>query len=269
MASEMLKITGLKKTFNKGEAVEHKALQGINLSLEPGEFVCVVGSNGSGKSTLFNCIAGSVMPDAGKIELDGQNVTFMRDYKRSRHLSRVFQDPLMGTAPNLTIAENISLALGRSTNLNPLGFAMSTDKRAYIAQVLSKFNIGLEDRLDVKVGSLSGGQRQTVCLLMAVIGKPKLLLLDEHTAALDPQATAKVLEMTVEAVQMNNTTTIMITHDMNDALKFGTRTLVMHEGRFIADVSGDERERMSVDDLVNLFHAHTAEEFASDKALLR
>ena len=268
MANEMLKIQAVKKTFNKGEAVEHKALQGIDLAMQSGEFVCVVGSNGAGKSTLFNCIAGSVLPDAGKIELDGQDVTFMPDYKRARHLSRVFQDPLKGTAPNLTIAENISLALGRSTNLNPLGFAMSSEKRAYIAQVLSQFKIGLEDRLDVKVGSLSGGQRQTVCLLMAVIGKPKLLLLDEHTAALDPQATAKVLEMTVEAVEMNNTTTIMVTHDMQDALKYGTRTLVMHEGRFIADVSGEERAHMSVDDLVNLFHANTGEAFASDEVLL-
>lgn len=268
MANEMLKIRGVKKTFNKGESVEHKALQGINLSMQQGEFVCVIGSNGAGKSTLFNCIAGSVMPDAGKIELDGKDITFMSDYKRSRHMSRVFQDPLAGTAPNLTIAENISLALGRSTNLNPLGFAMSEQKKEYVAQVLSQFKIGLETRLDVKVGSLSGGQRQTVCLLMAVIGKPNLLLLDEHTAALDPQATNKVMEMTVEAVEMNNTTTIMITHDMKDALKFGTRTLVMHEGRFIADVSGEQRSHMSVDDLVNLFHTNTGEAFTSDEVLL-
>ena len=268
MSEYMLKIQGIKKTFNKGGAIEHKALQGIDVALREGEFVTVVGSNGSGKSTLFNCIAGSVMPDAGKIELDGTDITFMRDHKRARCLSRVFQDPLKGTAPNLTIAENISLALGRSTNLNPLGFAMSKEKRAFIASTLSKFNIGLEDRLDVKVGSLSGGQRQTVCLLMAVIGNPKLLLLDEHTAALDPQATAKVLEMTEEAVSMNNTTTMMITHDMQDALRYGTRTLVMHEGRFIADVSGETRSHMSVEDLVNLFHTQTGEELASDRVLL-
>ena len=268
MTNEMLKICGVEKTFNKGEGVEHKALRGIDLVMSQGEFVSVVGSNGAGKSTLFNCIAGSVMPDAGKIELDGKDITFVPDYKRSRIMSRVFQDPLKGTAPNLTIAENISLALGRSTNLNPLGIAMSKQKRNYIANVLSQFKIGLEDRLDVKVGSLSGGQRQTVCLLMAVIGKPKLLLLDEHTAALDPQATKKVLSMTVEAVEMNNTTTIMITHNMEDALRYGTRTLVMHEGRFIADVSGEKRSNMNVDDLVSLFHANTGDAFVSDEVLL-
>ena len=268
MSEFMLRIQGLKKTFNKGGAVEHKALQGIDVAMEEGEFATVVGSNGSGKSTLFNCVAGSVMPDAGKIVLDGADITFMPDHKRARCLSRVFQDPLKGTAPNLTIAENISLALGRSTNLNPLGFAMSNEKRDFIRRTLSKFNIGLEDRLDVKVGSLSGGQRQTVCLLMAVIGRPKLLLLDEHTAALDPRATAKVLEMTDEAVSMNNTTTMMITHDMKDALRYGTRTLVMHEGRFIADVSGETRSHMSVEDLVNLFQSTSGEHLSSDKMLL-
>ena len=268
MTKQILSIQGLSKTFNKGQAIEHRALQNLNLQMKEGEFVCLVGSNGAGKSTLFNCIAGTVMPDAGKIEIDGQDVTFERDYRRSRDLSRVFQDPLKGTAPNLTIAENISLALGRSTHRNPLGLAMAKKKREYIHDTLAKFNIGLEKRMDVKVGSLSGGQRQTVCLLMAVIGKPKLLLLDEHTAALDPEATKNVLEMTSNAVKMNNTTTIMITHNMDDALHYGTRTLVMHEGHFIADVSGGQRDSMTTEDLVNLFHAKTGEELTNDEMLL-
>ena len=268
MTNQMLSIQALRKTFNKGQALEHKALQGINLEMNEGEFICVVGSNGAGKSTLFNCIAGSVMPDSGKIVLDGKDITFVRDYRRSRNLSRVFQDPLKGTSPNLTIAENISLALGRSTHQNPLGLAMKKAKREFIAETLAKFNIGLEDRLDVKVGSLSGAQRQTVCLLMAVIGKPKLLLLDEHTAALDPQATKNVLKITDDAVKMNNTTTIMVTHNMEDALNYGSRTLVMHEGRFIADVSGASRKNMSVDDLVELFHEKTGEGLANDEMML-
>ncbi len=268
MTKTMLNIEQVQKTFNKGGAVEHKALQGVDLKMEEGDFVCIVGSNGAGKSTLFNCIAGSVFPDAGKIEIDGADVTFKRDFKRSRELSRVFQDPLKGTAPNLTIAENISLALGRSTHRNPFSFASTKKKRDMIAETLSKFDIGLEDRLDVKVGSLSGGQRQTVCLLMAVIGNPKLLLLDEHTAALDPQASKNVLNMTKEAVEINNTTTIMITHNMEDALRYGSRTLVLHEGRFIADVSGEKRNQMSVDDLVSLFHAKTGNELANDEMLL-
>ena len=268
MSKIMLNIEGVQKTFNKGESCEHKALTQIDLKMEEGDFACIVGSNGAGKSTLFNCIAGSIFPDSGRIELDGKDVTFLKDYKRSRNLSRVFQDPLKGTSPNLTVAENISLALGRSTHRNPLSFAMTKEKRNFIYQTLAKFDAGLEERLDVKVGSLSGGQRQTVCLLMAVIGKPKLLLLDEHTAALDPKATRRVLKMTQEAIELNNTTTIMITHNMQDALDYGNRTLVMHEGRFVADVSGAERKNMTVDDLVSLFKDETKGSVANDEMLL-
>ena len=268
MSNEMLKIISLYKTFNPGSNVEHKALQNVNFKMDKGEFVCIVGSNGAGKSTLFNCIAGSIFPDKGQILLDGKDITFIKDFKRSRDLSRVFQDPLAGTAPNLTIAENISLALGRSTRQNPLHFAMAKEKKARIAEVLSRFNVGLEDRLDVKVGTLSGGQRQTVCLLMAVIGNPKLLLLDEHTAALDPKATKTVLDITNEAVAMNNTTTMMITHNMQDALLYGTRTVVMHNGSIIADVSGEERSRMTVEDLLKLFENNSGEKLIDDEILL-
>lgn len=267
-SQNMLSITGMSKTFNPGGVTEHQALKNVNLNIKNGEFVCVVGSNGAGKSTLFNCIAGSVFPDKGRIVLDGADITFVKDYKRSRFMSRVFQDPLKGTAPNLTIAENISLALGRSTNTNPLAIAMTDQKRKKIADILSRFDVGLERRLDTKVGLLSGGQRQTVCLLMAVIGAPKMLLLDEHTAALDPQATKKVLEITKEAISINNTTTLMITHNMADALAYGTRTIVLHEGYIIADVEGEKREHMTVDDLTELFRANTGTELADDKILL-
>lgn len=268
MTKPILKIQNLKKTFNKGTAVEHVALAGVDLELEDGDFVCIVGSNGAGKSSLFNCIAGSVMPDSGRIELDGRDITFVRDFKRARVLSRVFQDPLLGTTPNLTIAENIALALGRSTHQNPLSFALSSQKIAYIKEILSKFNVGLEDRLDTKVGTLSGGQRQTVCLLMAVIGKPKLLLLDEHTAALDPQATKKVMDLTREAISLNNTTTLMITHNMEEALENGNKTVVMHEGKIVAKVKGNERKDMKVEDLLELFQVNTGEFLTDDKILL-
>lgn len=268
MANKMLTIKQLYKTFNAGTVTEHIALADVNLEMDSGEFVCIVGSNGAGKSTLFNCIAGSALPDYGRIMLDGQDITFEKDYRRSRHISRVFQDPLKGTCPNLTIAENVSLALSRSTFMNPLSFAISDDKRQKISEILATFNVGLEDRLDVKVGTLSGGQRQTVCLLMAVIGNPKMLLLDEHTAALDPQATENVLRITTEAVSINNTTTCMITHNMADALKYGNRTIVMHEGTIIADVSGDERSNMTVSDLLALFRSQTGDSLSDDKILL-
>ncbi len=268
MPKQVLEIKQLYKTFNAGSVTEHVALRDLNFSMNSGDFVCIVGSNGAGKSSLFNCIAGSIYPDFGRITLEDRDITFEREYKRSRFISRVFQDPLKGTCPNLTIAENVSLALSRSTYMNPLSIAITEQKRKKIAEILARFNVGLQDRLDVKVGTLSGGQRQTVCLLMAVIGNPKMLLLDEHTAALDPQATEKVLEITQEAVSINNTTTCMITHNMEDALRFGNRTVVMHEGTIVADVSGDERDKMTVKDLLALFKSQTGSTLSDDKILL-
>ncbi len=268
MSKPILDIVQLYKTFNAGSVTEHVALQDVNFKMDSGEFVCIVGSNGAGKSSLFNCIAGSILPDYGRITLDDKDITFTKEYERSRYISRVFQDPLKGTCPNLTIAENVSLALSRSTYMNPLSIAITDAKRDKIAEILSTFNVGLQDRLDVKVGTLSGGQRQTVCLLMAVIGNPKMLLLDEHTAALDPQVTEKVLEITEEAISINNTTTCMITHNMADALKYGNRTIVMHEGTIVADVSGEERSKMSVQDLLSLFKSQTGDTLVDDKVLL-
>lgn len=265
----MLEVRALEKTFNPGTPTAHKALDGVDLQLAPGEFACIVGSNGAGKSTLFNAIAGAIFPDAGLIKLGGRNVTFDPDYQRSRTLSRVFQDPLMGTAPHLTVAENVSLALGRSTRGASLRRAMRKEKRDLIASRLETLGFGLEDRMDVPVGSLSGGQRQAVTLLMATIGNPCLLLLDEHTAALDPAATERVLELTDRIVADQKVATLMVTHDLGDALAHGTRTLVMHDGRIVADVSGEERASMDVADLLELFRSTAGTDLADDKVLLK
>jgi putative ABC transport system ATP-binding protein len=264
----MLYVRQLSKTFNPGTQMAHKALTGVDLALAPGEFACIVGSNGAGKSTLFNAIAGSVMPDAGLVELDGENITFQPDYRRARRMSRVFQDPLAGTSPHLTVAENIALAYGRSTSTLGLRRAMRKDVRVFVRERLAELGFGLEERMDVKVGSLSGGQRQAVTMLMATIGAPKLLLLDEHTAALDPAATQRILELTNQVVREGNIATLMITHDLGDALALGDRTIVMHEGAIVADVHGQERAHMSVSDLLELFHAQTHATLADDKMLL-
>lgn len=265
----MLRLRSLEKTFNPGTNVAHRALDAIDLDLAPGEFATIVGSNGAGKSTLFNVIAGSVVPDGGLVELAGRNVTFEADYRRARRLSRVFQDPLKGTAPHLTVAENISLALGRSTRGNALKPAMRREKRELIHERLASLGFGLEERMDVKVGTLSGGQRQAVTLLMATIGQPDLLLLDEHTAALDPEATARVLELTCRIQRREAIATLMITHDLADALSMGSRTLVMHDGRIVADVAGEKRTSMDVGDLLELFRHSAGTDLADDKVLLK
>ncbi|MCI1665919.1 MAG: ATP-binding cassette domain-containing protein [Atopobiaceae bacterium] len=262
-----LQVLGLTKTFNPGTPVEHHALNGIDVTLMPGEFACVVGSNGAGKSTMFNAIAGSIIPDGGLVRIAGENVTFKPDFKRARTLSRVFQDPLKGTAPNLTVAENVALAYGRSTK-SSLAFAMRRERREMIHDRLASLGFGLEERMDTKVGTLSGGQRQAVTLLMATIGNPSLLLLDEHTAALDPEATRRILDLTDKIVSAGRITTMMITHNLGDALSMGDRTLVMDDGRIVADVSADERRGMGVDDLLALFRANAGHDLDDDKVLL-
>lgn len=267
--SPLLQVRSLHKTFNPEGSLAHVALDGVDLTLEAGEFACIVGSNGAGKTTLFNAIAGSVIPDSGLIRIAGENVTFLPDYKRARKVSRVFQDPLKGTAPNLTVAENVSLAYGRSKRGSALKMAMRKEKREFIAEALKTLGFGLEDRMDVKVGSLSGGQRQAVTLLMATIGHPYLLLLDEHTAALDPHATERVLELTDRVATSPDIATLMITHDLDDALTHGTRTIVMHEGRIVADVSGEERAHMQVGDLLELFRTTAGTTLTDDKVLLK
>lgn len=248
----MLEISNLSKTFNKNTINEKIALDHINLTLKEGDFVTVIGGNGAGKSTLLNAICGAWNIDAGKILLDGINITNMADYKRAKFLGRVFQDPMMGTAGEMEIAENLAIA-NRRGKRRTLRWGMKKQEKANYQTLLAQLDLGLENRLTSKVGLLSGGQRQALTLLMATLQKPKLLLLDEHTAALDPKTAAKVLEITDRIVSEKNLTTIMITHNMKDAIAHGNRLIMMNEGKIIADISGAEKEKLTVEDLLKMF----------------
>ena len=263
----MLTINNVVKIFSQGTPNEHKALSGLNLHLERGEFVTVVGSNGAGKSTMFNAICGNFLLNSGSIFVDGQNITYMKEHKRAGFIGRVFQDPMKGTAPNLTIEENLALAYSRQKT-GPFGAAVNKKNRDMFKEALSEFNMGLEDRMQTKVGLLSGGQRQVVTLLMCTLVTPKLLLLDEHTAALDPATAEKVMEITERIVDRNNLTTLMITHNLNSALRTGTRTIMMDSGNIILDVSGEERAKMTLDDLLNMYSLKKKEAFDNDRMLL-
>ncbi len=248
----MLKITNLQKTFNRGTVNEKTALYGIDLQLNDGDFVTVIGGNGSGKSTLLNAIAGVWKLDCGTIEIDGVDVSQVPEYRRAKYLGRVFQDPMQGTAPDMEIAENLHIASKRGIKRRFVWGVRKKD-RAHYRELLATLELGLEDRISSKVGLLSGGQRQAVTLLMATLNRPKLLLLDEHTAALDPKTAAKVLEITDQIVNKDKLTTLMITHNMKDAIAHGNRLIMMHEGRIIVDVSGEEKKNLSVEHLLNLF----------------
>ena len=263
----MLEIKNVSKTFAKDTVNEHKALNNINLTLNDGEFVTIVGSNGAGKSTFFNMICGTFEQDKGRIILDGKDISFMPEHKRARLVGRVFQDPMKGTAPNMTIEENLALAYSRAGS-SFFSQAIGKKKREYFREHLARFDMGLEDRMKTKIGLLSGGQRQVVTLLMCTIVTPKLLLLDEHTAALDPVTADKVMKITNDIVRENNITTMMITHNMSQALVTGTRTIMMDSGEIILDVSGEEREKMTLDDLLNLYSLKKKEAFANDRMLL-
>lgn len=263
----MLKITNIHKTFNKGTINEKVALNGVNLTLNKGDFVTVIGGNGAGKSTLLNSVCGVFGVDNGTIEIDGVDVTKLPEHKRSKYLGRVFQDPMMGTAADMQIDENMSLAYRRGEK-HGLAWAISTNERKIYKEMLSELGLGLENRMTSKAGLLSGGQRQALTLLMAVIQKPKVLLLDEHTAALDPKTAAKVLELSEKFITENNLTTMMITHNMKDAIVHGNRLIMMHEGRIIYDVSGEEKKNLTVDDLLKKFAECSGSEFANDRALL-
>ena len=263
----MLKITNLHKTFNAGTINAKKALNGLSLTIKEGDFVTVIGGNGAGKSTLLNAICGVWKPDAGKIEIDGVDVTAMPEYKRAAFLGRVFQDPMKGTAPDMEIAENLSIAARRGTKRRLVWGLPKKERESYRA-LLATLELGLEDRLSSKVGLLSGGQRQAVTLLMATLKKPKILLLDEHTAALDPKTAAKVLEITDKIVNENKLTTLMITHNMKDAITHGNRLIMLHEGRIIIDVSGEEKAKLTVEDLLDMFNRASGTHFASDRAIL-
>lgn len=263
----MLKITNLQKTFNPGTVNAKTALAGLDLTLENGDFVTVIGGNGAGKSTLLNAICGVWKPDYGTIEIDGVDVTNMPEHKRAKFLGRVFQDPMMGTAPDMEIAENLGIAARRGTKRR-LRWGIRKAEREEYKKLLATLGLGLENRLSSKVGLLSGGQRQAVTLLMATLNRPKLLLLDEHTAALDPKTAAKVLEITDKIVTENNLTTLMITHNMHDAIEYGNRLIMMHEGKIIIDVSGEEKKNLTIAQLLELFEKASGSEFSNDKVIL-
>ncbi len=263
----MLEIKDVHKTFNPGTINEKKALNGLNLTLNDGDFVTVIGGNGAGKSTMLNMIAGVYPVDSGSIIIDGINVTKLPEHKRAKYLGRVFQDPMMGTAADMWIEENMALA-SRRGQIRGLKWAINNKEREQFKAMLSELDLGLEDRLSAKVGLLSGGQRQALTLLMAVMKKPKLLLLDEHTAALDPKTAAKVLELSNKFISEDHLTAMMITHNMKDAIAYGNRLIMMNNGKIILDVSGEEKKKLTVEYLLDAFTKLSGSEFANDRALL-
>ena len=263
----MLILKGVGKVFNEGTPNEKVALKDVSLKLDKGEFITVIGGNGAGKSTLINLVAGTYFPSGGSIFLDGENITFTKEYKRAKFIGHLFQDPLKGTAPSLTIKENLSLAYDRGHG-NMFKIGISKKEKDIFKTNLESLGMGLENRMQTKMGLLSGGQRQAVTLIMATIAKPKLLLLDEHTSALDPAAAEKVSELTDSIVKKNGITTLMITHNIESALTYGTRTVMLNEGSIILDLSGDERKNMTTLKLLELFKQKMGESFSSDKAIL-
>lgn len=265
----MLEIKNISKTFAKGTVNEHVAIKDMSLNLEDGEFVTIVGSNGAGKSTLFNAICGSFMVDGGHIFLDHEEITYKSEHTRARMIGRVFQDPMRGTAPNMTIEENLALAYTRAgKRANPFAKALSKKKADFFRENLARYHMGIEDRMKTKIGLLSGGQRQVVTLLMCTLSIPKLLLLDEHTAALDPATAERVMEITKQIVEENKITTMMITHNLNQSLSTGTRTIMLDAGEIILDLSGEEREHMTMDDLIQMYSAKKQKAFDNDRMLL-
>ena len=263
----MLNIVNVRKTFNKGTINEKKALQGINLHLDEGDFVTIIGGNGAGKSTTLNMIAGVYPIDSGKIEIDGINISREPEYKRAKYIGRVFQDPMLGTAADMEIQENLALALRRGQKRG-LGWGIKSEEKEIYHEQLKRLGLGLEDRMSSKVGLLSGGQRQALTLLMATLKKPKLLLLDEHTAALDPKTAAKVLELTDEMVTGEHLTALMVTHNMKDAIAIGNRLIMMNNGKIIYDVAGEEKKNLTVDDLLVKFSEAAGEELSNDRMML-
>ena len=263
----MLTIENVFTTFNAGTVNEKTALKGLNLELKEGDFVTVIGGNGAGKSTMLNAITGVFGVDEGKIVIDGVDVTHLPEYKRAQYIGRVFQDPMMGTAATMQIEENLALAARRGKVRN-LRVGITNAEREEYREQLKILDLGLEDRMTSKVGLLSGGQRQALTLLMATLRKPKLLLLDEHTAALDPKTAAKVLEATEKIVRKDNLTTLMITHNMRDAIAHGNRLVMMYDGHVVVDVSGEEKKKLTVEQLLNLFSQASGSDEADDKLLL-
>ena len=263
----MLEIQNIHKTFNPGTINEKVALNGVNLNLNPGDFVTIIGGNGAGKSTTLNAIAGVWPVDEGKISIDGVDITKLSEHKRALYLGRVFQDPMTGTAATMSIEENMAIAARRGERRG-LGWGITKKERERYKEALKELDLGLEDRLSSKVGLLSGGQRQAITLLMASLKKPKLLLLDEHTAALDPKTAAKVLAISDKIIQEHQLTAMMVTHNMKDAIAHGNRLIMMHEGKIIYDVSGEEKKNLKVADLLAKFEEVSGGEFANDRMML-
>lgn len=263
----MLEIKNVTKIFNPGTVNEKKALDSIDLKLNEGDFVTVIGGNGAGKSTMLNMVAGVYPVDDGQVKIDGVDVTRLAEYKRAKYLGRVFQDPMTGTAATMQIDENLALAARRGLS-RTLRAGINAKERAQYKELLKTLDLGLEERLTSKVGLLSGGQRQALTLLMATLKKPKLLLLDEHTAALDPKTAQKVLDITNKVVTENNLTTLMVTHNMKDAIKYGNRLIMMNEGTIIYDVAGEEKMKLEVSDLLLKFEQASGGEFANDRMML-
>ncbi|GMB08836.1 ABC transporter ATP-binding protein [Thermolongibacillus altinsuensis] len=263
----MLTLKQITKVFNEGTLDEKVALKHINLTLEPGDFVTIIGSNGAGKSTLMNIISGRLTPDTGEVIIKGENVTNMSEHERARYIGRVFQDPMAGTAPNMTIEENLALAYNR-TMKRTLRFGVTKKRREFFKETLQTLQLGLENRLNAKVGLLSGGERQALSLLMATFTKPHLLLLDEHTAALDPARAQLITELTKQIVEKERLTTLMVTHNMEQALQLGNRLIMMDRGQIIFEASGKEKEKLTVEKLLQEFQRIRGSQFASDRAVL-
>ena len=263
----MLEINNLHVIFNKGTVNEKHDLKGINLTINDGDFVTVIGGNGAGKSTMLNSIAGAFAVESGSIKLDGKEITKLPDYKRAAFISRVFQDPLIGTAGNMSIEENLALAARRGKR-RTLKWYTNNEEREFFKSVLAEFDLGLEDRMMQKVGTLSGGQRQAITLLMASLASPKVLLLDEHTAALDPKTALKVLNVTKKIAEQNNLTVLMITHNMSDAIAYGNKLIMMNEGQIVFTSEGEEKEDLTIPFLMEKFEKTVGEKLGGDKMLL-
>ena len=263
----MLEIKDIWKVFNAGTVNEKQALRGVSLTLNDGDFCTVIGGNGAGKSTMLNAVAGTWAVDGGSISIGGVDVTHLPDYKRAPYIGRVFQDPMLGTAPTMQILENLALAARRGQRRG-LRWGVTKAEKDQYQEMLKNLDLGLEDRLTSKVGLLSGGQRQALTLLMASLKKPKLLLLDEHTAALDPKTAAKVLELSDKIVAENRLTTMMVTHNMKDAIQHGNRLIMMYDGKIVIDVSGEEKKKLTVPQLLELFSKVSGSDEADDKLLL-
>lgn len=263
----MLKIQGLHKVFNENTINENKVFSNFNLEVAEGDFISIIGSNGAGKSTLLNIISGNIQSDSGYIELDGIDMSKADEFKRSKLIGRVFQNPSLGVAPNMTILENIALADNKGKRYG-LTLGINKKRISYYKELLKELDLGLEDKLYNKVNLLSGGQRQALTMLMAVMSKPKLLLLDEHTAALDPKTSMKIMEITEKILKETNITTMMVTHNLKQAIKTGNRLIMMHRGKILIDVKGDEKTQLTTEKLMNLFKDANINDDLSDRSLL-